>query len=38
MSMTDVTVTNKLIGRGLEEVFLYEVNGLGYSIKISENN
>lgn len=37
MSTTDVTVTNKLIGRG-EEVFLYEVSGLGYPIKISENN
>ena len=37
MSMTDVTLPNKLIEKG-DEVSLHEFNGLGYLIQISGNN
>ena len=37
MSMTDVTLPNKLIEKG-DEVFLYEFNDLGYLIQVSGNN
>ena len=37
MSMTDVTLPNKLFEKG-DEVFLYEFKGLGYLIQISGNN
>ena len=37
MSMTDITLPNKLIEKG-DEVFLYEFNDLGYLIEVSGNN
>ena len=37
MSMTDVTLSNKLIGK-VDEVLLYEFNGLDYLIQTSRNN
>ena len=37
MSMKDVTLPNKLIGK-VDDVFLYEFNGLEYLIQISGNS